>query len=673
AKSYAWYLGLALLLAGEEAEAQTTWMLAMVEGDEADIAQWTRELIAVLQTEAERREALEDTTTAWLIRQHLREIDPDEFTNLLHLVEDSIALKTFSATDLHNWGVISQLQSQRETVDRSWLLDVLRQLLDAAPLEPETLEFIEACLQLPHPTDVVYVVMNAAIDIGNNLAQPSIAIRYINLCLQVFPSDLNALSQLSYFYQNAGKHEDGIAAAREYCMQAQAIADQVFGVFLLLRAWMRAGNYWDEIFPLFQHQDTLIDELAAQQTEPLDQSRVFQLTTAMFCQPYLRDSLARNRLNQNRVLGLCQSSVQAHHHDRILRYQQGIAARLANRDAKKPLRIGYLSHCLRRHSVGWLSRWVFQHHDRDQFQIYGYFWNAPKGPVDDLQAWFADHVDEARMLNRDSGTIADQIFADEIDILVDLDSITADIVCEVMMLKAAPVQVTWLGWDASGIPVIDYFIVDPYVLPDGAEAHYSEKLWRLPQTYVAVDGFEVGVPTLRREDLDIPTDAVVYWSGQSSYKRHPDSARSQMRILKSVPDSYCLIKGITDESSIQQYFLQLAQEEGVAGDRLRFLPNVTQEAVHRANLRIADVVLDTYPYNGATTTLETLWMGIPMVTRVGEHFSSRNSYTMMRNAGITEGIAWTEDEYVQWGIRLGKDADLRQQIAWKLWQSRHTA
>jgi len=106
---------------------------------------------------------------------------------------------------------------------------------------------------------------------------------------------------------------------------------------------------------------------------------------------------------------------------------------------------------------------------------------------------------------------------------------------------------------------------------------------------------------------------------------------------------------------------------------LRFLPTVPSEAVHRANLGIADVVLDTYPYNGATTTLETLWMCIPLVTRVGEQFAARNSYTMMMNAGITEGIAWTDEEYVEWGVRLGKDAALRQQISWKLRQSRQTA
>jgi predicted O-linked N-acetylglucosamine transferase (SPINDLY family) len=146
-----------------------------------------------------------------------------------------------------------------------------------------------------------------------------------------------------------------------------------------------------------------------------------------------------------------------------------------------------------------------------------------------------------------------------------------------------------------------------------------------------------------------------------------------MKIVAEVPNSYFLIKGGAGEESLKNFFNQLAEEEGVNIDRLRFLPQDPTEAIHRANLGIADVVLDTYPYNGATTTLETLWMCIPLVTRVGEQFSARNSYTMMMNVGVIEGIAWTDDQYVEWGVRLGKDAVLRQQISWKLLQSRRTS
>jgi predicted O-linked N-acetylglucosamine transferase (SPINDLY family) len=146
-----------------------------------------------------------------------------------------------------------------------------------------------------------------------------------------------------------------------------------------------------------------------------------------------------------------------------------------------------------------------------------------------------------------------------------------------------------------------------------------------------------------------------------------------MKIIKEVPNSYFLIKGDAEEEAIKQFFYKIAAEEGVECSRLRFLAQDPSEAVHRANLTIADIVLDTFPYNGATTTLETLWMGIPLVTRVGQQFAARNSYTMMMNAGITEGIAWTDEEYVEWGVRLGNDEALRQQVVLKLKASRQTA
>ncbi|NEO52974.1 MAG: O-linked N-acetylglucosamine transferase, SPINDLY family protein, partial [Okeania sp. SIO3B5] len=245
--------------------------------------------------------------------------------------------------------------------------------------------------------------------------------------------------------------------------------------------------------------------------------------------------------------------------------------------------------------------------------------------------------------------------------------------CSIMGLKTAPVQVTWLGWDTSGVPTIDYYIADPYVLPEDAQEYYQEKILRLPQTYLAIDGFEVGTPSIMRADLEIADDAVVYFSTQTGAKYNPQIAKLQMQILREIPNSYFLIKSFGEQDSLNRFFFDIAEEEGVARERIKFIPRVKLEETHRANLQIADIVLDTYPYNGATTTLETLWMGIPIVTKVGEQFAARNSYTMMMNAGITEGIAWSDKEYVEWGIRLGKDEALRQQISWKLRKSKQTA
>ena len=701
-KAHYWHLGLALLLLGEEADAQTTWMLAMMDGDAEQLEQWTDELAQLLRSQAEQQEALANHALGWLLRQHLREVAPHDLHNLLHLTQRAIALERFDAEDLTTWGVLEQLRSSAaidhpssaiapdeptrnaETtiaptagnptaIDHALRLQTLKAVLDYAPRDPALLEFAEAVLEhASDPLSVVHVLMLTAVAIAYEHHCPSLAIRYVELCRSVCPHDLEILSHRSTFYQNAGQHEQGIETAREWCILARSLPEQVFGAFLLLRALTRAGGYWKEIFELAALQESLLRSLAESQTAPLDQSTTLRLVTTTFFLPYVRDDLEHNRLAQNHLFQLCQSSIRAYAAEAATRYQQGLARRRDRPEPRQRLRIGYFSHCLRRHSVGWLSRWLIQHHDRDQFELYGYFWNYHQGN-DPLQDWFVEQVDHARKLGRDGLAIAEQIYQDDIDLLLDLDSITADVCSEVLALKPAPIQATWLGWDASGLPAIDYFIADPYVLSDAADAHYAEKIWRLPHTYLAVDGFEVGIPTLRRDDLGIPADAIIYLSGQSASKRHPETVRSQLRILAAVPNSYLLIKGITDDQAIQTYFTQVAEAEGVASDRLRFLPEVPAEAVHRANLAIADVVLDTYPYNGATTTMETLWMGIPLVTRVGEQFASRNSYTMMVNAGIEEGIAWTNEAYVEWGIRFGKEVELRQHVAWKLKRSRQTA
>lgn len=674
-KSHYWYLGLALLLQGQEAEAQATWMLAMVEGSSDQISQWTAELVGVLEAAADRQETLTHGEMAWGIRQHIREIDPTNLANLIHSLRLALTLKYPVSQAIEASGLLTVLRVEPPIpVEEPLLLKVLQQLLQVAGAEPIVLEFAEICLlRVADPVNVVFTVINYALDLANAYGQAALAVQYAELCLKVHPNNLHIWAHLFFFNRTLNRQEEALAAARKVCTLAATLPDQIYGAYLMVPALMRAGNYWNQVFAIVEHQGQLIAELTRADTEPLDQTTVLQLVTSTFYQPYIRDSLALNRQAQNRMLALCQTGVDVYEQERITRYQQGFRQRRQSYRADRPLKIGYFSYCLRRHSVGWLSRWLLMHHDHQQFQLYGYFWSTPGYAMDDVQRWFSQQVHTARFLGRDSQEIAEQIFADEIDILIDLDSLTADIACEVMMLKPAPVQVTWLGWDASGIPAIDYYIADPYVLPAQAEEHYTEKIWRLPETYLAVDGFEIGVPTVRREDLEIPADAVIYWSGQSAYKRHPDTVRAQMRIIKAVPGSYFLIKGITDNSSIQQYFLELAAELEVEATRLRFLPDTSSEEAHRANLAIADVVLDTYPYNGATTTMETLWMGIPLVTRVGDHFSSRNSYTMMRNAGITEGIAYSEAEYIDWGIRLGKEPELRQQIAWKLWQSRQTA
>ncbi|MEG4215412.1 O-linked N-acetylglucosamine transferase, SPINDLY family protein [Microcoleus sp. Pol14C6] len=673
-KSNYWQLGLMLMLQGQEVEAQTTWLLGVAEGEPEEIDRWTEELIQVLQTEADRQRDLGDYAVAWAIRQHIREINPTDINNLLHSIGLSTMLEVYTGEELADTGVIELLKSEESnTVDFELLMQVLKNVLDRAPFHPSSFELTDASIAyVKEPLTFFSILIPFVYKISYSAKQVELAARFTELALRVEPLNPELLGTLSSFYQDISEHSKGIETAKLCYSVMEGLANKVYANFLLVRSLMGAGGYWDEFCLALETQKSLLASLIEEQPTSLAQAATVRLFISVFFLPYFQDLPRENIQIRSQIAQLAQLNVENYAKEKVEKCRQRRSPLLQVDPPGKRLKIGYISHCLRSHSVGWLARWVFEYRDPSRFELNAYLLGSEMNR-DKLEDWYISKVDKAYKLGLDSHEAAEKIYEDEIDILVDLDSMTLSDTCETMAIKPAPIQVTWLGWDASSVPTIDYYIADPYVLPESAQEYYTEKIWRLPQTYIAVDGFEVGAPTLRRDSLDIGSDAVIYLSAQRGYKYHPNTARLQMQIIKAVPNSYFLIKGLADQQSIKKFFVEIAESEGVEGDRLRFLPMAGAEAEHRANLGIADVVLDTYPYNGATTTMETLWMGVPIVTRVGEQFAARNSYTMMMNAGISEGIAWTDEEYVEWGIRLGKDAVLRQQISWKLRQSRQTA
>jgi predicted O-linked N-acetylglucosamine transferase (SPINDLY family) len=678
-KSHYWHLGLVLLVQGQEEEAQTVWMLAIAEVEPDEIEQHTNDLVQVLQTEAERREATQDYSIAWLIRQHIREIDPAQIHNLLILFLLAIELKKFDPEELSNSGLSHLLQIEpKPSVNHDLLMELLYKILDVGILHPAGLEFVEACI--PYIEDIetfVGAVIPKALNVAFTQKLTLLAVHLAELCLKLAPENIEVLAYLATFYRRVKEFAKSREIAQKRYELSTTLLDRIYSNHLLLQGLMCAAGYWDEARSVFEQQEKLLLSLPQASFSEATPLSISRLSTSGFAFPYFRNDLAENRNVQNQIAETYLTHVRWENATRVQHYQQRSPQDFlaVSNTSNSRLKIGYLSHCLSKHSVGWLARSLFQHHDRDRVELYGYFVCYRRN--DAMQDWYVNQVEHGYKLEEISpestAQVAEQIYQDGIQILIDLDSITLDLSFDVMARKPAPVQATWLGWDASGLPTIDYFIADPYVLPNSAQEYYREKIWRLPQTYIGLDGFEVATPTLRRDELDIPQDAIVYLSAQNGFKRNPDTARLQMQILKAVPNSYFLVKGIADEEAIQRSFFQIATEVGVSCDRLRFIPEAESEAIHRANLSIADIVLDTYPYNGATTTLETLWMEVPLVTRVGETFSSRNSYTMLKNVGVAEGIAWTDEKYVEWGIRFGTDAALRQKVIQQLHLAKRSA
>ncbi|MEA5580566.1 O-linked N-acetylglucosamine transferase, SPINDLY family protein [Nodularia harveyana UHCC-0300] len=677
-KVYYWYLGLCFILQGEEEEAPLTWFLAMGETDDhQQIDQWTGELSQILELEAKRQEQLEQKELAWTIRQHLRSINPTDVNNLLSSFDLAVQLKILDDAYWDELNIIEILESTPDynQIDCNLVLKVTKNILELTPLAGYTLNFIKIFTNIikhqgQNISEFRYIVISGVINIKEFLKRNLYAAKILQILLKISPENQDILLQLSTAYQDSRQYSEGINTAKKLILYSETLTQKVYSHQTLLRALMASTGYWDDACEAINKQAELIAALIQESPIIKNNGLVSRLYTSMFFFPYFQDEPAIIRPLQNDLMSLCLKNIEVFDQDIIKQYRYSLPS---NKSKNKVLKIGYISSFLKQHSVGWIARWLFSHHNRENFQIYSYMMLPDKND-NGLQESFREKSDQSYSYGTTQNhEVIKQIHEDGIDILVDLDSLTFDLSAEILAVKPAPIQVTWLGWDASGLSTIDYFIADPYVLPENAQDYYQEKIWRLPQTYVAVDGFEVNVPTLRREQLDISDDAVVYFVTQSGYKRHLEHTKLQIAILKEVPNSYLLIKGHADKDASEKFYGDLAKSQDVDINRLKFLPLMPTEAVHRANLSLADIVLDTSPYNGATTTLETLWREIPLVTKVGQQFSARNSYTMMINAGITEGIAWSDEEYVEWGVRLGKDAELRQQISWKLKQGKKSA
>ncbi|PSB56952.1 O-linked N-acetylglucosamine transferase, SPINDLY family protein [Chamaesiphon polymorphus] len=666
-----WYLGVSYLLAGREEDAQSAWMVPLSVATETEIDIYTEDLSGILEREAHQQAENSELEKAWLLRQHLWTIAPDRIDNILQLILIASALDRLTEELLVEWQIDELLETATIGTINDRLLDkIISALLLSEDLFTDlTLSIIDRCLQLTADLRHLIIpnVVCTAFQLFFQKEAGFFSLKLTEICHALVPQDLNTLQVLVGLYSGLSVHDRAISCAEQYYELAQHQYQRLFSSYLIQKSYLTAGNWQNYLSRVIQHRD-LVYQVVTAVAESSSAKPENHFIISSFFSSCTNDEPQIDRPLQNQIAKIYQNSLP------VLNFEPKFDTSLAKKSGI--LRIGYLASTLRSHSVGWLSRWLFQYYDRQSFQVFIYCINQnERDPFN--HKWFRDKADVSYYFNSNplhlAREVVTQIKADEIDILIDLDSLTFDLSCQIMAYKPAPIQATWLGFDASGIPAIDYFIVDSYVVAEDAQDYYQEKLWKLPQTYLAVDGFEVGIPNITRQELDIPADAVVYFSSQGGYKRHPDNIRCQMRIIANVPGSYLLIKGKSDPEMVRDLFGKIGEEEGVSLDRLRFLPGVRDEYTHRANLAIADIVLDTFPYNGATTTLETLWMGIPMVTRVGKQFAARNSYTFMLNAGIEEGIAWTEQEYVEWGIRLGLDRHLRLEVREKLRSGRQTA
>jgi predicted O-linked N-acetylglucosamine transferase (SPINDLY family) len=348
-----------------------------------------------------------------------------------------------------------------------------------------------------------------------------------------------------------------------------------------------------------------------------------------------------------------------------LRTQLGFEHRPTTR---AQLRIGYLSADFNSHATSHLIQGLFSRHDREQFEVFAY--SIGKNDHSDFRQRIEADVDQFREL-RPLNTVqaAQRIYQDGIDILVDLNGHAGLNRIEILALQAAPIQVTYLGHPGTlGADFIDYILTDAVVTPAEEQAYYDEQFVTLPHSYQVNDGDRpIAEETPTRADCNLPAFGTIFCSFCGHQKIEPQMFAVWMRILQRVPDSVLwLLEGPTETLANLR---REAAAHGVAGERLIAAPKL-KPAQHLARHRLADLFLDTYFYNGHTTTSDALWAGLPVLTCPGQSFPSRVSASLLQAVGLSELIMPDLSAYEETAVRLANQPAERQALHDKLSQQR---
>ncbi len=324
----------------------------------------------------------------------------------------------------------------------------------------------------------------------------------------------------------------------------------------------------------------------------------------------------------------------------------------------RPIRVGYVSGDFLTHPVAVLLRPVLEHHDRQHFNTFCYSNYPEANPVADFLRERSQHWREISSMS--DNDVVELLRRDEIDILVDLSGHTARHRLPVFARHPAPVQVTWLGYlNTTGLPAMDYRICDPFTDPVGSSEQLStEELVRMPHSqwcYVPWHDREIAA-----EPRSAHPNAVVFGSFNQDRKISDECLAVWSRILARVPDAELLVLDFP-QPPMQKLFLERAARAGIDPRRVsaRGRETIAQYFNTMSNV---DIALDTYPYNGATTTLDTLWMGVPIVALRGERGISRSGYSILKTLGADELIAETPDEYIALNVRLALDKSWRNRL-----------
>ncbi len=323
---------------------------------------------------------------------------------------------------------------------------------------------------------------------------------------------------------------------------------------------------------------------------------------------------------------------------------------------KPKVRIGYLSGDFRKHSVAYFLLPLLTQHNRDEFEVYCYYNGVEKDAYTEKFKSLSDQWrDTASLAN---GALCQQVRADAVDILVELSGHSGGNRMLALAARMAPVQVSWLGYPHStGVPAIDYRIVDEITdPPPSADAYANETLVRLSNAFLCYQGD--ASMSYQAEAPSVSNGYLTFGSFNNLLKVNDGVLSAWAEILKAVPDSRMIIKAKQlSEPAVLKRVNTFFEREGVALSRLQLSASIESSEHHLALYNSVDLALDTFPYNGTTTTFEALWMGVPTLCILGDRHAARVSASIMTHAGLEQFVCNNREAYCQRAIELAHEPE----------------
>ena len=315
------------------------------------------------------------------------------------------------------------------------------------------------------------------------------------------------------------------------------------------------------------------------------------------------------------------------------------------------LRVGYISGDFYTHSVAYFLEPILQHHDHKRFEIICYSLGTTSDATTTRLKTLACHWRD--MAAESPERLFRQIREDRVNILVDLAGHTADNRLATFALRAAPVQISWLGYpNTTGLEQMDYYLTDSDCDPPGMTDHlFRERLWRLPRIFCSY------LPPMEFPPIgpspSLSNGFVTFGSFNNFAKVTASMITLWSHLLLEVPNSRLYLKSMSlGDKSVNEGVLAAFAAEGVTVDRIQMRTVTSTPLEHLEEYSRVDIALDTYPYHGTTTTCEALWMGTPVITLAGNTHASRVGVSILRHVGCADCIAYNSEEYLSLAVAL---------------------